>query len=67
VAGVCCNQLAKLQSSPLRRQATRTFFIETFSPNASIEGFNERVIRLFSGPTEVKRDTVGVRPLIQNF
>jgi hypothetical protein len=26
-------------------------FIETFSPNASIEGFNERVIRWF-GPME---------------
>jgi hypothetical protein len=42
-------------------------FVEAFSPNASVEGFDECVVRWFSGPAEVKCHTITICPLIQNF
>lgn len=39
--------------------------VQTLSAEASIEGFDERIVSRFARPTEVERDTIGIGPQIQ--
>ena len=48
-------------------QGQEPAFIEAFGTDASIEGFDERVIRWFSRPAEIKNDSVAAGPVIKRF
>ena len=39
--------------------------VQTFGPEATVEGLDERIVGRLSGPGEVERDAASISPLIQ--